>query len=678
MKHLTLTIGALCLAAVASGQRLEKVHSFEQHSVTKASTAELVASRQSGMQLMENFQRGGGTIIFQEDFSNGFAGSNGNGAWTTTDNAGDSLWVHVAGGGTTGFYSDGSPTGVDHPGGEYSTNIGVLESTTADNGWMIFDCDYYNTPISEGYQNTDGSLISPIMDFSNEGSVILSWEQYFRYCCYPYAPIYVEVSNDAGATWTVFDGHGSFIESANTASANPLPTTLDISCVAAYSAEVQIKFTYMQAPEVGDGYSHYYWGIDDVTITANPNENDLEITQLTNGDIWNVWEYRVTPFEQRISAADGGLIAGVLYRNNGTADQTNVDLIVEVLDEDGNVLSTTMESVETIFSMANAPTCPAPSQDTLYVQTGWEPEAVGNYILRATLDSGIEDTTPLDNTTEKVITYSDDEYAHHVEADLNNEAVPRESDIAGLYDPAGFGAFYHMVNGGSTAWGITVKFGASAGQNLDGDQADLEFETRLYYYDPEVGITDSDFESAYWTFDPNWAGTTQYFSFDDPVDMAAGDVYFVGILAEYESEGGLSVQIQTDSDTDNSTGEYAQTGAGDFVWFTSQTYHPAVSLILSERISVDEIAAANGVTLNQNIPNPATNETTFKFEINQSRDISLEIRDLSGRVVASINEGTLGAGVHTVNYDVSALSAGLYTYTLIADDVSLTKKMTVK
>ena len=48
-------------------------------------------------------------------------------------------------GGTTGFYSDGSPTGVDHPGGEYSTNIGVLESTTADNGWMIFDCDYYNT-----------------------------------------------------------------------------------------------------------------------------------------------------------------------------------------------------------------------------------------------------------------------------------------------------------------------------------------------------------------------------------------------------------------------------------------------------------------------------------------------------------------------------------------------------
>ena len=138
---------------------------------------------------------------------------------------------------------------------------------------------------------------------------------------------------------------------------------------------------------------------------------------------------QVTPFEQRISA-DGGLIAGVLYRNNGTADQTNVDLIVEVLDEDGNVLSTTMESVETIFSMA-APPCQLHPR-YLYVQTGWEPEAVGNYILRATLDSGIENTTHQITLHQKVITYSDDEYAHHVEADLNNEAVPRESDIADL------------------------------------------------------------------------------------------------------------------------------------------------------------------------------------------------------------------------------------------------------
>lgn len=677
MKHLTLTIGAICLAAVASGQRLEKIHSFEKHSLSKASTAELVHARQSGMELMEN-QRGGGNILFYEDFSNGFDGANGVGGWTVTDNANDSLWVHVAAGGATGFYADGNPTGVDHPGGEYSTNIGVLESTTADNGWMIFDCDYYNTPIAEGYQNTDGSLISPILDFSAEGSVILSWEQYFRYCCYPYAPIYVEVSNDGGTTWTVFDGHGSFIESANTASANPLPTVLDISCVAAYSSEVQIKFTYMQAPETGDAYSHYYWGIDDVTITANPNADDLELVQLTNGDIWNVWEYRVTPLEQAIPAEDGGLIAGVLYRNNGTNDQTNVDIIVEIFDDEGTLLSTTIESVDTVYSFANAPTCPAPSQDTLYITTGWEPAGTGDYLLKATLDYGLTDATPEDNVSEKVIVYSVDEYGHDDEAALDDEAFPRESDIAGLYDPTGQGNFYHMVNSGSTAHGITVAFGASCGLNLDGEQADLEFETRLYYYNPEVGITDSDFESAYWTFDPAWAGTTQYLSFDEPIELVAGDVYFAGVIAEYESDGALTVQIQTNTDSDNSTGEYNVTGDGDYIWFTSQTYTPAVRLILSERVAVDEISTIGGVTLNQNIPNPANNATTFKFELNSSKNVSLELRDLSGRIVASINEGTLGAGVHTIDYNVSDLSSGLYTYTLIADGVSITKKMTVK
>ena len=68
----------------------------------------------------------------------------------------------------------------------------------------------------------------------------------------------------------------------------------------------------LQAPETGNAYSHYYWGIDDVVVSSNENADDLAMVQLTNGDIWNVWEYRVTPMEQAISAADGGVLAGVL------------------------------------------------------------------------------------------------------------------------------------------------------------------------------------------------------------------------------------------------------------------------------------------------------------------------------------------------------------------------------
>jgi hypothetical protein len=641
--------------------------------------SEANASLQAGI-VARSSQIGGGSILFEENFANGFAGTNGNGEWTTSDNANDSLWIYVAPG-NAGYYSNGDPTGVSHPAGEYSGNAGTLASQTPGNGWMIFDCDYFNTPTSNGSQDTDGSLTSPIIDFTDAGSVILNWDQYFRYCCYPYAPIYVDVTNDNGVTWTTFDGHGSFIEAANTGSANPLPNSLDISCVAAYSDSVQFRFTYTQAPETGTAYGHYFWGIDDVVVSSNENVDDLAMVQLTNGDIWNVWEYRVTPIEQAISAADGGVLAGVLYRNNGTANQDSVEVLVEVLNEAGDVvLASVSEVIPTVYTFANGLNCPANSQDTIYIATGWEPSATGNYILRSTLTSGSStDVSPEDNTMSKVIVYSDDEYGHDDEAALDGEMFPRESDLTGLYDPSGQGNFYHMANSGSTAYGITVEFGSSCGLSIDGDVAELEFESRLYFYDNTVGITDSPFESTFWTYDTDWSNAGPiYLAFEDPIELDADAAYFVGVIAEYESEGGLTVNAQLNSDTDNSTGEYNVTGGGDYVWFTSQTYTPAVRLILGERVAVDELASLNGINLGQNTPNPASNTTIFSFDISQSRTISFEVRDLSGRVVTRIDEGTLGAGNHTISYDVSMLSSGLYTYTLIADDISITKKMVVR
>ena len=211
------------------------------------SLEEANTSRELGKQ-PQTYLRGGGTLLFQETFANGFDGINGNGAWTVNDSGGDSLWVWVQPGGQ-GLYANGDATGVTHPAGEFSTNIGTLQSTTGDDGFMIFDCDYYNTPIASGYQDTEGSLTSPVLNFEAIGSVIVNWESYFRYCCYPFAPVFLEVGYtvDGVTSWTAFDGHGGFIESANTASANPLPVGVDVSCVAAYQDSVQIRFAYRQA-----------------------------------------------------------------------------------------------------------------------------------------------------------------------------------------------------------------------------------------------------------------------------------------------------------------------------------------------------------------------------------------------------------------------------------------------
>ena len=102
------------LSCFCFSPKSELFHTFE-HTITKASEEELINSRLAGVEALAS-QRGGGSILFQEDFSNGFEGSNGNGAWTTFDNANDSGWVYVGADGF-GTYSSGNATGVEHPGG---------------------------------------------------------------------------------------------------------------------------------------------------------------------------------------------------------------------------------------------------------------------------------------------------------------------------------------------------------------------------------------------------------------------------------------------------------------------------------------------------------------------------------------------------------------------------------
>ena len=86
----------------------------------------------------------------------------------------------------------------------------------------------------------------------------------------------------------------------------------------------------------------------------------------------------------------------------------------------------------------------------------------------------------------------------------------------------------------------------------------------------------------------------------------------------------------------------------------------------------------HGIRLEQSMPNPAVANTTIRFDLGQARDVSLVVRDAMGRTVRQDDMGTLSAGNHSVDLNVSGWSSGVYTYTLIADGLRSTKKMTVK
>ncbi|NOR45098.1 MAG: T9SS type A sorting domain-containing protein [Candidatus Delongbacteria bacterium] len=79
--------------------------------------------------------------------------------------------------------------------------------------------------------------------------------------------------------------------------------------------------------------------------------------------------------------------------------------------------------------------------------------------------------------------------------------------------------------------------------------------------------------------------------------------------------------------------------------------------------------------LEQNYPNPFNPTTTISFSIVEPGDVKLNIYNFSGQLVSSLVDREMVAGHHTVSFDASNLSAGIYYYTLEADNMTMSNKM---
>lgn len=101
------------------------------------------------------------------------------------------------------------------------------------------------------------------------------------------------------------------------------------------------------------------------------------------------------------------------------------------------------------------------------------------------------------------------------------------------------------------------------------------------------------------------------------------------------------------------------------------------------RITLDglgvEEAGNSGIALSQNTPNPATSgNTLINYSLaNGANSVTLEVYDITGQLVQSVNQGQQTAGQHTIDLNTANLGAGVYFYTLNVDGVKVTKKMVI-
>lgn len=80
-------------------------------------------------------------------------------------------------------------------------------------------------------------------------------------------------------------------------------------------------------------------------------------------------------------------------------------------------------------------------------------------------------------------------------------------------------------------------------------------------------------------------------------------------------------------------------------------------------------------SLGQNYPNPFNPTTTIQFSLPALDRVTLNVYDVSGRLVATVLDRTMEAGPHVVRFDASGLASGVYFYRLETNAGVETKKM---
>lgn len=76
-------------------------------------------------------------------------------------------------------------------------------------------------------------------------------------------------------------------------------------------------------------------------------------------------------------------------------------------------------------------------------------------------------------------------------------------------------------------------------------------------------------------------------------------------------------------------------------------------------------------------PNPFNATTNISFGLPEAGHVSLEIYNLMGQKIATLVDGYKEAGYHSVNWDASQYSSGIYFYRLTVGDKVFSKRMTL-
>lgn len=117
--------------------------------------------------------------------------------------------------------------------------------------------------------------------------------------------------------------------------------------------------------------------------------------------------------------------------------------------------------------------------------------------------------------------------------------------------------------------------------------------------------------------------------------------------------------------------------AGATVRFADEPF--GITLTREMDTSSEPIDSPHSFELKQNYPNPFNPSTTISYSIPENAEVTLEVYNAVGQRVETLVSGVQNAGSHSVSFDASNLSSGVYLYKLTSGNrVQVNKMLLVK
>jgi hypothetical protein len=588
----------------------------------------------------------GETVIWSEDFASGIPTTWMNYGTADPDGSGplppaadiDAKWEYR---GTTT-----TPSNATGSRGAYAAGQLPIQSTTAANGFVVFDSDFLdNAGIAGNFCGTGAIACAPhvanletgMINLVGHPTVDLLFTQYYRRFAgaggvQTVPATYLDFSTDGGVTWTgnVTLNAGIAVNAATTRNS---AIALSISQYVGNQDSVKIRFRF-------DG-DYYFWQLDDLQIISTP-KNRLTFTAGSDGSPAQDIVYGANQESARMGRMTLKQVRPIAFDancfNSGQNAQTNVKLQMKIFNATTGAMVQTINS-PTIASLASGDTATWNQLNTY--TTSWTPSAVGRYDFTYNLVSDsvsiASDTLGSVFVTDSVMSLDHGNWNNSIGASYNTTQWGDGSQMTNMQelvnDEMLFGARVYLSS--TSQAGAILELSVYDSSAFGGNTSGWD-DNKLVAYGQRV-LTANDITNGYVEY--NFADTVT----GRGVVLNYSNIGYYFNLTMYNNQGANTLLIRNDQGVKARSGTIYMYLATLNSWYSGYSNSKTFNNLWIHSINCPATNAANCMTtsvgenpLNEVVlaPNPASDFVNVNFGLLYGEH-AVEVLDLSGKVVRS-------------------------------------------